>query len=65
MPKAKLLTHKNGCGICEYYTAEPRNDYGICRRFPPVVIVDEEGASFAQPAVFADDWCGECRIRSS
>ena len=60
---AKKLADKDGCGGCEYYTASPREVWGICRRDPPVAVVDDEGCAWAQPSVFAVEWCGEFRRR--
>ena len=54
-----MKKHKDGCAGCEYYTAEPRADTGICRRYPPIAVTDDEGFGFTQPPVDADEWCGE------
>ncbi|MGE5650955.1 MAG: high-potential iron-sulfur protein [Bacillota bacterium] len=47
------------CGSCVFYQADPGDEAGYCRRFPPVVLPDEGGNSSAYPVVIPDDWCGE------
>ena len=60
---SKKLDHESGCGGCEYFTGEPRNQDGVCRRYPPVAINEDGTCYFTFPSVDVVDWCGEFRRR--
>ena len=47
------------CETCKFFTPDFREPTGICRRYPPtVVVIDHEVDSFL-PEVHKVDWCGE------
>ncbi len=51
---------KDKCDKCTFYLAEAEDyDYGVCRRYPPELVDEEEGFSSEYPPVQDDDWCGE------
>jgi hypothetical protein len=47
------------CASCAF--GEIDGQGGVCHRYPPVFIVDEEGGGSTFAIVAADDWCGEYR----
>lgn len=49
------------CGNCRYYEEDIEDAVGHCRRYPPLPIGDTKAndATWLQPVVFVDDWCGE------
>lgn len=52
------------CKHCAFVDLEPKDDLGLCRRYPPLVISmsDDTGdeAASVLPVVDPDkDWCGE------
>lgn len=58
------------CETCRFW--EPYNDFGYCRRFPPVNLAvnrdnyhesDHPPLEAAQPATEPDDWCGEWKAK--
>lgn len=61
MPKKKPeVVDIETCASCRFFLLEdPKDEAGICRRFPPVIISTDEGATVSQPASFPTDWCGE------
>jgi hypothetical protein len=55
---------KDKCEKCVFYLAATDDgveydDYGVCRRYPPELVDDEEGFSSEYPPVQDNDWCGE------
>ncbi len=69
MPPAKKLAIPSDCmpqcGTCAFHAMEPKDDVGICRRFPPKVVVINDDIVMAVPATTADEWCGEFKRRTS
>ena len=62
--------HQNeSCKNCKFFMkhhearfAIQKNDFtdGECKRYPPVIFVDEDGDTQArQPNICDDEWCGE------
>jgi hypothetical protein len=60
------------CGNCFYGSSYDDIDecHGICRRYPPIYIKDDEydateAFSWFQPAVSTEhDWCGEWKTKN-
>lgn len=69
MPRAKKTEIvQAACMTCAYFIREQATktmqpEYGDCRRYPPTVVVDEEGMSSVWPLVEMTDGCGEWRAR--
>ncbi len=55
------------CGTCKFcLLPSVEFAYGICRRYPPTVIVNLEGTTESeQPDVHLQIWCGEWQRRES
>jgi len=48
------------CGSCKLcYIEDVHDDIGVGRRFPPVVVIVNDGMESTQPSVNLDGWCGE------
>lgn len=48
------------CQHCSFFIADPKDDIGFCRRYPPTLIPLEDGEVEATfPVVSRDEWCGE------
>lgn len=47
------------CRFFEYVPDSDDDDSGVCRRYPPTPLVDDEGGFAALPFVEYTDWCGE------
>lgn len=48
------------CLFCEHFRADVEGDgLGECRRFPPVVVADEEGPYSMFPLIEEVEVCGE------
>jgi hypothetical protein len=63
--KTKATDDTPRCGTCEYFTAEPKDDDGKCRRYPPSTLLSGDDLVFLQPVVDQTGWCGEFRRRVS
>lgn len=55
---------KRACWRCEFYDRslskeELGDDEGICRRYPPSILTDDEEPRVVSIAMDAMDWCGE------
>lgn len=57
--KADLATTRGTCASCAHWEPNAEKTCGMCVRFPPVVISDEEGISTVFPITEADERCGE------
>lgn len=53
------------CETCAFIEREPGSDAGYCRRYPPVVVVSEEGEYSAFPVIEVQDFCGEYKRRTN
>lgn len=60
MPKKPEI---QSCATCRCFVAEPKEELGLCKRYPPVpiVVADEPVSTF--PCVARDDVCGEYAVR--
>lgn len=49
------------CLFCRHFRADIEDEDGLgeCRRFPPVVVADEDGAYSAFPLIDEEQVCGE------
>lgn len=64
---AKVSLRKAWCATCKYYQGKDNEatfvetySLGICRRYPPQIIVQEGFTAYEQfPEVHSDWWCGE------
>ena len=55
---------KDQCEYCMFYLpdeveGEEASEYGICRRYPPRLVEEDDGFSSEYPPIKEDDWCGE------
>lgn len=53
------------CASCAFFDIEPKDDVGICRRYPPKVVVVNDEIEMVVPATLPSDWCGEFSRRTS
>ena len=49
------------CATCAF--GEIDGDGGVCHRYPPSFVSDEDGPQSVFAVVDANDWCGEYRRR--
>jgi len=49
------------CKGCSFYDAEPKDEIGYCRRFPPTAIQINDEVEMVIPVFGPTDWCGEFR----
>ncbi len=48
------------CVSCAFFHAEPKDELGFCRRYPPSLIALEDGDyDCMYPIVDRKEWCGE------
>jgi len=47
------------CKTCCFYINDNKSDYGECRRFPPMIIPENNGCTFSFAMTQNNDWCGE------
>jgi hypothetical protein len=59
MAKKTPLPDVQSCASCRCYSADPGDDAGYCKRYPPTLIVLEESITSAYPVVGPTDICGE------
>ena len=54
------------CESCKHFLKNAADDYGYCRRFPPVPTVDDGATVTAWPVLHASELCGEfgCKLNS-
>jgi hypothetical protein len=50
---------QQACATCRCWVAEPGAGAGLCKRFPPVVVVVADELASAYPSTTPDDICGE------
>lgn len=62
-PKKKLELDPESCGHCKHFHRNEHDEYGYCRRFPPVVTHNGEGLESTSPVVESSDICGEFKRR--
>lgn len=49
------------CSTCAFCRKD--DEGGMCHRYPPVAVTDDEGFGFTHIPVAPDDWCGEYQRR--
>lgn len=55
---------KERCETCRFFQ-QMEEDYGICRRFPPVEVAGGKYEDTGFPFVFLRiDWCGEWKAKT-
>lgn len=59
MLKKPVLADPQTCGSCRYYHGNRADEYGYCRRFPPVASIQDGAAVTLWPVVTLPNWCGE------
>lgn len=47
------------CASCAFFSIEPKEDVGFCRRYPPSLISIEDSFDSCYPVTDPHDWCGE------
>lgn len=47
------------CVSCAFFFAEPKDDLGFCRRYPPTIVSLDDGFDSIFPIVEKQDWCGD------
>lgn len=47
------------CETCAFAEIDPVHAAGVCHRYPPVFLTDDEGSGFTFPGIAPLDWCGE------
>lgn len=47
------------CARYTQYRQEKGEDFGLCHRYPPIAIVENDETMFGFPVVGDDDFCGE------
>jgi hypothetical protein len=48
------------CQSCCFFDIEPKEDLGLCRRYPPKLInVGDDDYESTFPVSAREDWCGE------
>lgn len=55
----KRTLEQQSCATCRCWVAEPGVDAGLCKRFPPAVLVVADELTSAYPSTGPDDICGE------
>jgi len=52
---------EDNCGNCFFFFKPSDKTVGICRRYPPKVLIFEGEFFASYPNVWSVDWCGEWR----
>ena len=47
------------CASCKFFQGNQDDEYGYCRRFPPVPIVVDDAPTSIQPTTIDSEYCGE------
>lgn len=61
-PKKKPAVRKDVCGTCHFYFKKTEMA-GICRRYPPVLLVGPGGTYQERPEMRRGQSCGEHKRR--
>lgn len=66
--KQSEMPEQSQCSICAYWERLPperdmEDDAGLCRRYPPVVLLDNSEPFTIWPLTEDTDMCGEFRAR--
>ena len=60
-----LAKFEEACKHCKFFLSNVTDEYGFCRRFPPVVIGREDGDQESiQPTVTDNEYCGEFKPKN-
>lgn len=59
MPKKLPADCMPACQSCSFFDIEPKEDLGLCRRYPPILVNVEGDYESTFPVTARDDWCGE------
>lgn len=48
------------CQNCAFYVKDTNDeDFGFCKRYPPVYMGQQEDSWWSFPVLYSTDWCGE------
>lgn len=47
------------CNSCAFFDIEPKDELGVCRRYPPTLFQIEDEYDSCYPVTERSDWCGE------
>jgi hypothetical protein len=47
------------CASCRHFLANPADEYGYCRRYPPTMSIESGASTVVWPILTASDLCGE------
>lgn len=48
------------CASCAFFVCELKEDIGMCKRYPPVVLyIGDEEFDSSFPVIPRSEWCGE------
>lgn len=61
--KKKVEPDPETCEHCKHFVGNEDDQYGYCKRFPPVAVVDEGSQEWSQPVVMESETCGEFKRR--
>ena len=51
---------EDSCEECLFFVRHSdKAGFGVCKRFPPTIIVEENIAITRSPVLHLEDWCGE------
>lgn len=59
MPKKPPPADPENCGTCRYFLGNRADEFGYCRRLPPVASIQDGAAVTLWPVVNTSIWCGE------
>lgn len=58
--KAQVEDWMPKCESCAFFDCEPKEDIGVCRRYPPIVVpAGDDDFDSVMPITSRTDWCGE------
>jgi hypothetical protein len=57
--KKRIVVDIPTCASCAFFSIEPKDDLGFCRRYPPSLIQVDGDFDSCFPVSEPHDWCGE------